>query len=72
MGGMGGMPGMGMNGAGAEPKKDKPVEHDLNVSLEDLYTGKTKKMKIHRKVPSDVIPRCMLCVRCRPDARGPP
>jgi DnaJ-class molecular chaperone len=54
--GMGGFPGAGMNG-GPEPKRDKPVEHDLNVNLEDLYSGTTKKMKIHRKVcrPSSVV-----------------
>lgn len=31
-------------------KQDPPVEHDLYVSLEDIFKGCTKKMKINRKV----------------------
>ena len=31
-------------------QQDKPVEHVLELSLEDLYHGCTKKMKISRKV----------------------
>ncbi|KAI7838345.1 hypothetical protein COHA_007913 [Chlorella ohadii] len=64
MGGMGGMPGMGgpfggsggfggMNGhAGGQPrrpKKDAPHEMDLQCSLEELYRGTTRRMKISRK-----------------------
>ena len=37
-------------GGGGMEKQDPPVEHPLNLSLEDLYTGCTKKMKISRKV----------------------
>mmetsp|Transcript_4494 Transcript_4494/g.7987 ORF Transcript_4494/g.7987 Transcript_4494/m.7987 type:complete len:404 (+) Transcript_4494:53-1264(+) len=49
MGGMGGMPGMmGGKGMGKGPDS-RPVVFDLNCSLEDLYNGKTKKMKINRK-----------------------
>lgn len=59
MGSMGGMAqgmaqGMGQGvGAGMKrggPRKDPPVEHALNLSLEELYSGTTKKMKISRKV----------------------
>ncbi|GIM06063.1 hypothetical protein Vretimale_10488, partial [Volvox reticuliferus] len=32
------------------PHKAKSIEHKLNLSLEDLYTGVSKKMKINRKV----------------------
>ncbi|XP_021481311.2 dnaJ homolog subfamily B member 1 [Oncorhynchus mykiss] len=64
MGGMGGMPG-GMGGfhqhqrsfksrpggphGGREKKKDSPVVHELKVSLEEVFSGCTKKMKISRK-----------------------
>lgn len=46
-GGFGGMPGrssMRSNG----PRKDQPIENTLSLSLEELYTGVTKKMKISR------------------------
>ena len=33
-----------------QQQQDKPVEHVLELSLEDLYHGCTKKMKISRKV----------------------
>ena len=57
-GGMGGHPfggmfggmGGGMGGGGARrqagPKKQPPIKHTLSLSLEDLYHGVTKKMKI--------------------------
>lgn len=64
MGGMGGMPG-GMGGMGGMPmggmpggmrggpmmaqRKAEPVNYPLNVSLEDLYTGCTKKVRITAK-----------------------
>ncbi|KAG2492555.1 hypothetical protein HYH03_009217 [Edaphochlamys debaryana] len=54
-GGMGGFPG-GMGGMGGMPRrpsgpvKGKPIEHKLGMSLEELYAGTTKKMKINRKV----------------------
>lgn len=44
-GGMGGMGGMG-GGMQRGPKKNAPIKHKITVSLEDLYTGLTKKMKI--------------------------
>ncbi|GLC45431.1 hypothetical protein PLESTM_001733300 [Pleodorina starrii] len=55
IGGMGGFPGMGgMGGMGGRrssgPPKAKAIEHKLNLSLEDLYSGVSKKMKINRKV----------------------
>ncbi|CAL8265382.1 dnaJ homolog subfamily B member 1a [Gadus morhua] len=62
MGGMGGMPGMpggfprpfksqpgGPRRGRAERKKDPPVVHELRVSLEEVFSGCTKKMKISRK-----------------------
>ncbi len=42
-GGMGGMPGMGGMGAG-RPKRGKDVVQKYEVSLEDLYKGKTVKL----------------------------
>mmetsp|Transcript_107840 Transcript_107840/g.303857 ORF Transcript_107840/g.303857 Transcript_107840/m.303857 type:complete len:342 (-) Transcript_107840:192-1217(-) len=47
----GGMPGAmpgGMRGMGG-PGHARPAVFDLNLSLEDLYAGTTKKMKITRK-----------------------
>ncbi|XP_071953894.1 dnaJ homolog subfamily B member 1-like [Antedon mediterranea] len=42
----------GMRGGGMHKKKqqDSAIQHDLKVSLEDIYRGCTKKMKISRKV----------------------
>lgn len=40
---------MGSSHRGAEATKPPPVQHDLNVSLEDLYTGTTKRMRITAK-----------------------
>lgn len=37
-------------GAGKKKTQDPPIYHDLLVSLEDIATGTTKKMKISRKV----------------------
>ncbi|KAI8469015.1 MAG: DnaJ domain-containing protein [Monoraphidium minutum] len=55
MGGMGGDPfgfggGMGgMGGRAAGPRKDAPIEVKLGCTLEELYSGCTKKMKINRQ-----------------------
>ena len=48
---MGGMPGMSRGQAAPSPKHKAPaVQHDLAVSLEDLYRGGvTKKMRITAK-----------------------
>ncbi|KND03506.1 uncharacterized protein SPPG_00989 [Spizellomyces punctatus DAOM BR117] len=35
------------------PVQDPPVEHDLELTLEELYLGTVKKMKISRKVLND-------------------
>jgi DnaJ family protein B protein 5 len=43
-------PGMGMGGGHRRARQDPTVEHELLVSLEDIYKGCTKKMKITRKV----------------------
>jgi len=53
-GGMGGMPGGmgGMGGMGMKPEREKVVKRDLAVSLEDLYIGTTKKLKIKRTLLS--------------------
>ena len=42
----------GFSSSSKRQKQDPPVEHDLNVTLEELFNGCTKKMKIHRKVAS--------------------
>lgn len=52
MGGMGGIGGLGrMGGHSSVVKKpqDPPVVHDLRVTLEEILSGCTKKMKISRK-----------------------
>ena len=53
--GGGGVEGMdftpsGMPGFGSHTPQDPPIEHSLNLALEELYQGCTKKMKISRKV----------------------
>jgi len=55
MGGMGGMRGMngmgGMGGMGGmRPRKPEPSVYDLELTLEELYKGCTKKRKITRKL----------------------
>lgn len=44
-----GAPGM-RSSPGGRKRQDPPVVHDLLVSIEDIYKGCTKKMKITRKV----------------------
>ena len=39
-----------MNGRGARPRQDPPIEHALPCSLEEIYKGTTKRMKISRSV----------------------
>lgn len=47
----GGMHGMNNTSPAAEgPQQDPPVNHELHVTLEELYLGAVKKMKITRKV----------------------
>lgn len=51
MGGFGGSGGFDGGSYGhMQKEKDPPVTYDLQVSLEDIYTGTTKKMKITRNV----------------------
>lgn len=52
MGGMGGGGGMGMGGGGPppRPRKDPPIEQPLGCTLEELYKGSTRKMRINRNV----------------------
>nr|XP_028581676.1 dnaJ homolog subfamily B member 13 isoform X2 [Podarcis muralis] len=42
----------GLRGKGVK-KKDPPIERDLYLSLEDLFYGCTKKIKISRRVMND-------------------
>eukprot|EP01060_Flectonema_neradi_P008386 TRINITY_DN159_c1_g2_i1.p1 TRINITY_DN159_c1_g2~~TRINITY_DN159_c1_g2_i1.p1 ORF type:complete len:345 (+),score=89.42 TRINITY_DN159_c1_g2_i1:112-1146(+) len=46
MGGMGGMPGQGMR---QSKQKGASITFDINLTLEELYTGCTKKRKLTRK-----------------------
>ena len=50
--GGGGLNGFGMNGGRGPKEQNLPVEHTLNLTLEELYSGCTKKMKISRNVVS--------------------
>jgi DnaJ family protein B protein 4 len=58
MAGMGGMGG-GMGGRGGMQdrprtlRKSEPISYDLNVNLDDLYTGKLKKVRITKKVADE-------------------
>eukprot|EP00484_Ammonia_sp_Unknown_P000509 CAMPEP_0197022772 /NCGR_PEP_ID=MMETSP1384-20130603/3586_1 /TAXON_ID=29189 /ORGANISM="Ammonia sp." /LENGTH=330 /DNA_ID=CAMNT_0042450875 /DNA_START=32 /DNA_END=1024 /DNA_ORIENTATION=+ len=52
MGGMGGMPGMGGSSFTSnfrQPQQGKIVEHKFYLTLEELYNGTTKSMKVSRK-----------------------
>ena len=46
----GGMNSFGMGGQQDHNEQDPPIEHTMNLTLEELYTGCTKKMKISRNV----------------------
>ena len=41
-------PGRGAGGGG--PRQDAPIEHSVQCSLEELYRGVTKRLKISRNV----------------------
>jgi DnaJ family protein A protein 2 len=47
-GGGGGMGGMGRGGRPKGPVKAEPVKHAIPVTLEDLYNGTTKKIRVTR------------------------
>ena len=50
-GGMPGMHGMHDHGHGhGRKRQDPPIQYDIQVSLEDIYKGTMKKMKITKKV----------------------
>jgi len=49
MNGSGGMPGMFGR---TKRSRDPPIEHEVSVSLEELYTGCSKKLKISRRAMS--------------------
>ncbi len=36
----------------SQPKQDPPIEKDLSLTLEEIFNGSIKKMKIARKVNS--------------------
>lgn len=56
----GGSPFGGGGGGGHRgPRRGQDIGHELRVTLEDLYNGKTKKMAIQRQV---------ICKKC--DGRG--
>jgi len=38
----------------SQPRKDPPIEKDLALTLEEVYSGCTKKMKISRRVSNEV------------------
>ena len=44
------MPFFGGISGRSQPKKDPPVTKDLFLTLEEVYSGCTKKMKISRRV----------------------
>ena len=48
MSGMGGMGGFGQRNNRGGPRKAPPIKHKLQLTLEELYHGCTKKMKITR------------------------
>ena len=53
----------GLHGRGAK-KQDPPIERDLFLSLEEVFHGCTKKMKISRRVRRlSVIVTGFLCVK---------
>lgn len=64
-GGMGGMPfGGGMGGGGGMPRqqrerKSEPIVTNLMVNLDDLYTGKLKKVRITKKVADEASGKIM-------------
>ncbi|ODQ78851.1 hypothetical protein BABINDRAFT_162528 [Babjeviella inositovora NRRL Y-12698] len=64
-GGMGG--GFG-GGYGGQPRRREPEIHTINlpVSLEDLFAGTTKKLKINRKGPSGAPEAKVISVTVRP------
>lgn len=50
---MGGMPGMGGVGGGVRSRADSkapPVSYPLRVTLEEVFTGATKRMRITKKI----------------------
>jgi len=50
--GGGGLNGFGTGGTSGHKEQNPAVEHTLNLTLEELYSGCTKKMKISRNVVS--------------------
>ncbi|KAF9293179.1 hypothetical protein BGZ74_011826 [Mortierella antarctica] len=46
----GGPMGGGMGGGPGRPRKGEDISHNLNVTLEDLYNGKTTKLSLEKNV----------------------
>jgi DnaJ family protein B protein 4 len=44
------MPGMNGRAGGGPPRQDALIEHSVACSLEELYRGCTKRLKISRNV----------------------
>lgn len=57
--------GGGRRGGADRKKKGKPVLHTMDVSLEQLYSGHTKKLAINRTVLDGASKDCTAC-----DGRG--
>lgn len=49
-GGMPGRTGRGFGVSSMQPRKAPPIQSDLKCTLEELYSGTTKKMKISRNI----------------------
>ena len=44
----------GLQGRGRK-KQDPPIERELYLTLEEIYKGCTKKMKISRRVSTEIV-----------------
>ena len=53
----------GLQGRGRK-KQDPPIERELYLTLEEIYKGCTKKMKISRRVSTDRIAVLALTAIC--------
>ncbi|RKO89693.1 hypothetical protein BDK51DRAFT_35685 [Blyttiomyces helicus] len=66
-GGMGGMPrGAGGPGANARPSAPQSVTRSLPVTLEDLYTGTTKRLKVTRRQQNGTSAEKILTINVTP------
>ena len=57
----------GSSGGGARVRRqDPPIQHTINLTLEELYTGVTKKMKISKRVATGGKQDNILTVQVKP------